>query len=763
LPATAGGAQYIAQAFPPTTANNNPINEIALMVGDYQVTSPNSITYFTSGTAPNRVAVVKFNALQSLSGAYSTTGELHLYEGSGIIDIMLQSSNYANTNHTTGIKQGTGVGVAAPGRNATPYTIPTSEGWRFTPQNGASATITNTVWSPNTSISNPNITNPLAYPSSTVTYVADVDITINRFTNPEVCRVRDSVTVRAGSFPHTVTATPSTVCFGTNSQLSFNSPNTVTNYTWTPAIALTDPSIANPVATVYDTTGFVVVATDNNGCTVRDSITVATYPYPHLTLGRDTSVCYTDSVRLSLGGSYTSFEWYTPGNPTPVSTAPVITALPTSSYVLRLQDSASLCYFYTDTITIDSFPHPLLHVTASGPLAFCVGGNVTLQTDQGYSNYNWSPSGGSGQAIPVTASGAYSYTATDGNNCHRYSDTANVSVAAKPVIALSPLTTICAGSPITVIASTTPAGVPVYWELNGATVYNGDTFTTTTPGTYEVVASQGCPDSTSVVLTTAQPPVVALDTPVRSCNCDPNIVLKPTVTSPTAVTYVWSNGTTDSTYTVDSVVNQLYTVTVTDANGCTATASEQVSITCFKVHAYVQPGDTVYVGQTFELLDSPQHAGPYIGYQWYPSDSLTSPNYPATKGTASGLQPIDTFYLAAIDTLSGCRDTSSVTVYVINHGGFRMPTAFTPNGDGKNETMYPVLAVGSQVTVFRVYNRWGQLVYDNPLPPGWTGNFGGNAQATDTYTYFVTVESPDPADAAKKVQKSVEGSFQLFR
>jgi gliding motility-associated-like protein len=104
-----------------------------------------------------------------------------------------------------------------------------------------------------------------------------------------------------------------------------------------------------------------------------------------------------------------------------------------------------------------------------------------------------------------------------------------------------------------------------------------------------------------------------------------------------------------------------------------------------------------------------------------------------------------------------------VTVYVINHGGFRMPTAFTPNGDGKNETMYPVLAVGSQVTVFRVYNRWGQLVYDNPLPPGWTGNFGGNAQATDTYTYFVTVESPDPADAAKKVQKSVEGSFQLFR
>jgi gliding motility-associated-like protein len=101
---------------------------------------------------------------------------------------------------------------------------------------------------------------------------------------------------------------------------------------------------------------------------------------------------------------------------------------------------------------------------------------------------------------------------------------------------------------------------------------------------------------------------------------------------------------------------------------------------------------------------------------------------------------------------------------VIEQGNFKMPTAFTPNGDGKNDRFFPVLSPNStsKVTSFRVYNRWGQLLYDNPVT-GWDGGFGGTPQATDTYVYFVTVESPDPNDASKRTQKSVEGSFQLFR
>jgi hypothetical protein len=55
------------------------------------------------------------------------------------------------------------------------------------------------------------------------------------------------------------------------------------------------------------------------------------------------------------------------------------------------------------------------------------------------------------------------------------------------------------------------------------------------------------------------------------------------------------------------------------------------------------------------------------------------------------------------------------------------------------------------------------MVYDNPNAPGWDGNFGGNAQPSETYLYFLTIEYPDPNDASRTIQRSVEGSFQLFR
>ncbi|MCW3127125.1 MAG: hypothetical protein JWO03_2783 [Bacteroidetes bacterium] len=763
-PATTGTLQYVAQAFPPTAAFNNPMDEIALMAGDYVVSSNNTVTYFISGTAPNRILVVKYSALQSYSGGFTTTGEIHMYEGSGIIELMLQNSNYSATNHTTGIKQGTGVGVAVPGHNAQPYGVTTPEGWRLTPQNGSSVVINSVLWTPPYSnLSDSSIVNPIATPVSSVDYIANVALTINKFTNPEICVVRDTAHVRVGSFLHTLTATPSITCAGSNSQLAFTTTDSVVSYLWTPGPpVLSSATISNPVATVNDTSTFFVDAVDTNGCRVHDSITVYTYPYPNLTLGRDTSICYTDSVHLSIAGSYTSYEWYIPGNSSPVSTAPTLTAFPLSSYVLRLQDAVTTCFFYTDTITIDSFAHPILHVTASGPLAFCTGGNVTLDVDQGFNAYNWSPSGGSLQSLPVTTSGSYSYTASDANNCYRFSDTAIVVVSIPPSITLGPFKNpICTTDTDMIVVTTVPSGVPVVWTMNGAQVATGDTFITSTPGTYEIIASQGCPDSIPLVLTGAVSPLAGLGTPITECSCDPHDTLTPVVTPPTGITYVWSDGSTGSSFIVDSAGSQVYSVTVTDANGCTATADKVVNITCFKVHAVAEP-DTAFVGQTFLLLDSPQH-GAGVTYSWYPSDSLTTPTYPSTKGTSAGQQPIDTFYLAAKDNASQCADTSAVIVYIINHSGFRMATAFTPNGDGKNDLMFPVTSLGTTVKAFRVYNRWGQLVYDNPNAPGWNGSFGGNAQATDTYTYFVTVEFPDPSDAGKRITQSSEGSFQLFR
>jgi gliding motility-associated-like protein len=111
-------------------------------------------------------------------------------------------------------------------------------------------------------------------------------------------------------------------------------------------------------------------------------------------------------------------------------------------------------------------------------------------------------------------------------------------------------------------------------------------------------------------------------------------------------------------------------------------------------------------------------------------------------------------------------DTIPTVINVINFGDFVMPTAFTPNGDDKNQYFYPKVNGPNspvRITAFRIYSRWGQLVYDDPNAPGWNGSFGGNPQVAETYLYFVTVEYPDPNNPARKLQKSVEGSFLLRR
>jgi len=67
-----------------------------------------------------------------------------------------------------------------------------------------------------------------------------------------------------------------------------------------------------------------------------------------------------------------------------------------------------------------------------------------------------------------------------------------------------------------------------------------------------------------------------------------------------------------------------------------------------------------------------------------------------------------------------------------------VPTGFTPNGDGRNDVIRPVLVGIKSLTYFRVYNRWGQLVFNtSQAGKGWDGTVGGTLQATDNFVYMV--------------------------
>jgi gliding motility-associated-like protein len=87
-----------------------------------------------------------------------------------------------------------------------------------------------------------------------------------------------------------------------------------------------------------------------------------------------------------------------------------------------------------------------------------------------------------------------------------------------------------------------------------------------------------------------------------------------------------------------------------------------------------------------------------------------------------------------------------------------VPSAFTPNGDGVNDRIYPDGWGLKKLLYFKIFNRWGQLIYSsNDLKEGWDGTFQGVLQNVETYVYQVSALSYTDETLSKT------GSFKLLR
>jgi gliding motility-associated-like protein len=794
-PLATAAQEYTAQTLPPAPSDLDPQKAIELLMGHYEILSTfgfghGTIGYFVSGTAPNRVLVVQFTGMGDYNTQSTTTsGEIHLYETTGVIDIMISSSDFSGVNHTTGIKDSTGLGIAAPGMNNQQYTVSSPVAWRFTPEYGASVAITSSIWSPNNYLSSDTSSNPYAYPPASQTYDVTSTLVLNQFTNPTSCVVHDSVRVNIDIFTHTLSSTPAAICPGDTAQITFT-PDGVAPYTyvWTPAFGLSSATIASPGASVFDTTTYHIVATDINGCKVNDSITIDVLPTPTLVLTPDSVVCYSDSLLLQFpAGSYSLYQWYridsVTGARTLVSSGASNTSIyahPQSGYILEVTPTAGgSCRYFTNIVYVDSFIRPPLYVIDSfGPINICAGQHAVLETEQGFTNVQWTPASyGSQTSFPVTTPGTFSYTARDGNGCLEYSNTVNVTVSPVPSYTFSnSKTTICGGQTDTIVVIPSPSNASVSWTFNGVTA-TGDTIYAADSGSYYIAVNDaGCADSGVVHVNSATNPLITLPLQSVTCNCTPQANPMPVGSTVNGGTppynYVWSPGGSGSTVFDTTLGTTPYTVTVIDAYGCTAVSNtEPVTLSCPDASIAISPlSDSIFAGSDTAIFTAtPNHPDTSYGFVWSSSVNHTTTvltplsNIANVVGDSIGL---DTVYLVVTDKSTGCQYSTFVTINVVEFGSFAMATAFTPNGDQKNDFFYPVLNgpnSPAHVLAFRIYNRWGQMVYDNPNAPGWDGNLGGNAQPSETYLYFLTIEYPDPNDASRTIQRSVEGSFQLFR
>jgi gliding motility-associated-like protein len=144
---------------------------------------------------------------------------------------------------------------------------------------------------------------------------------------------------------------------------------------------------------------------------------------------------------------------------------------------------------------------------------------------------------------------------------------------------------------------------------------------------------------------------------------------------------------------------------------------------------------TITFGQSVQL-----YARGASHYSWTPVGSLSDPNSPAPIAAPT---TTTNYVVSGMDT-NGCVSRDTVTVYVNYNDNLLIPSAFTPNGDGRNDEFRIVNATFQRLMEFRVFNRWGQEVFSTTdIRKGWDGTWKGVPQDMGAYQYLIRVAYPD--------------------
>jgi gliding motility-associated-like protein len=141
-------------------------------------------------------------------------------------------------------------------------------------------------------------------------------------------------------------------------------------------------------------------------------------------------------------------------------------------------------------------------------------------------------------------------------------------------------------------------------------------------------------------------------------------------------------------------------------------------------------------------------------YVWSPAFGLNDAYSATPIATITG----DITYTVTATTSAGCKGEASVTIRMFEGPEIYVPNAFTPNGDGRNDFFKPFPVGIKQYSYFRIYNRWGQLVFaTSGFNQGWDGKVGGREQPTGTYIWMVEGITKDNRKITKR------GSITLIR
>ena len=388
-------------------------------------------------------------------------------------------------------------------------------------------------------------------------------------------------------------------------------------------------------------------------------------------------------------------------------------------------------------------------ITAAGP--FCVS-DPAINLNAAQASGVWSGTGitssGLGTFNPATAGvGTHTITYTIAGVC---GDNDQISIV---VTALIP-STINAAGPFCVNANPvnlTAVNSGGTWSGNGITNAATGTFNPTTAGsgthtiTYTIGGGCGTSSTTSITVNPLPVPVFLADI---TSGCAPLTVNFSNNSIPAGTNCIWAmsdgfiaNSCGNVTNTFNNAGQYTVSLTITDANNCTATTTINNMISVF-----ANPIADFTFGPTDATITNPiiNFTNTSTGADLYNWDF-------GGLGTSTSTNPTFIFpntnpgnYSVCLiaETLNGCLDTACQIIEIEDEFLVYVPNAFTPDNDGKNDE-FKALVNGHDVNTFEllIFNRWGELIFQSEDPTiAWDGRHKGLDSPEDVYVWKIKVK-----------------------
>jgi len=382
----------------------------------------------------------------------------------------------------------------------------------------------------------------------------------------------------------------------------------------------------------------------------------------------------------------------------------------------------------------------------------CAGATVIVTSLPSYGvppyTYVWNPGGQTDSIITVNpeTSSFYACRVTDQCGAFAEADTF-ITVNPSPDADAGGPFTVCEGNDVQIGGNPTSVnGFSFQWSsipsvastfLSDLNISNPVVFSPLDSiGSYQYIVR--VEDATCFRFDTATVTIVALPEPSIIPNqtifiCEGGTAVLQTDT--TYETYLWSTGATTRSITITQPGN--YSVTVTNS-GCSGGSLSVAAQLKTLLQFDVLPQDTSFnVGGTVTFRTNIDLNDPSIqNYYWEPDNEISCTG--CTQPTAS--PTTDRYYYLYVEQ-DGCLSVDSAFVDITFPNKYAIPSAFTPNRDGKNDKFYIIKQSGVTVREFKVFNRWGEMVHDALLP--WDGTYKDELQDMEVFTYLFTLQFSD--------------------